>query len=638
MKDALEILKQYWGYDSFRPGQTEIIEAVMEGNDVLALLPTGGGKSICFQVPALATDGLCLVITPLIALMKDQVENLLQRGINADFIHSGLTSYEVEKVLQRAARGDIRFLYLSPERISTRMMDEYLLDLDVSLIAIDEAHCISQWGYDFRPAYLKIAELREELPDVPVIALSASATLEVQHDICEKLAFRKNQKRFQQSFHRPNIKYIVEQPASKSARLIQWLEKSKNSTAIVYAKTRKETMQTAELLKQHGFSADHYHAGLSSDERAEKQQHWIENRTRIMVCTNAFGMGIDKPDVRMVIHAGMPESLENYYQEAGRAGRDGKESTAILLIAPHEEENLYKLNALRYPEPEELKKVYLNLMDHLQIAAGSGEGQRHNFDIHAFSDSFQWNPLQASYFIQALTQEGLIFLTEKDTRPSRVEFITDKETLRDYGEQNVDMDKIIKGLLRTYEGIFDYPTSIYETHIAKFLSTPIGKIRAQLVDLHRSRIIRYEIAPEKPQLLLLMNRMYRDDLRFNLTALKARKQRHLERIKSMIGFVNNHDECRSVMIGKYFNDLEIKSCGICDVCEKNRSESKIDLQVLKEKMVDYLKDWADFDNIVTHFGMQYESEIKMTCRFLIENGIIIEDEWGKLKVKKKGPR
>jgi ATP-dependent DNA helicase RecQ len=638
MKDALEILKQYWGYDSFRPGQTEIIEAVMEGNDVLALLPTGGGKSICFQVPALATDGLCLVITPLIALMKDQVENLLQRGINADFIHSGLTSYEVEKVLQRAARGDIHFLYLSPERISTRMMDEYLLDLDVSLIAIDEAHCISQWGYDFRPAYLKIAELREELPDVPVIALSASATLEVQHDICEKLAFRKNQKRFQQSFHRPNIKYIVEQPASKSARLIQWLEKSKNSTAIVYAKTRKETMQTAELLKQHGFSADHYHAGLSSDERAEKQQHWIENRTRIMVCTNAFGMGIDKPDVRMVIHAGMPESLENYYQEAGRAGRDGKESNAILLIAPHEEENLYKLNALRYPEPEELKKVYLNLMDHLQIAAGSGEGQRHNFDIHSFSESFQWNSLQASYFIQALAQEGLIFLTEKDTRPSRVEFITDKETLRDYGEQNVDMDKIIKGLLRTYEGIFDYPTSIYETHIAKFLSTPIGKIRAQLVDLHRSRIIRYEIAPEKPQLLLLMNRMYRDDLRFNLAALKARKQRHLERIKSMIGFVNNHDECRSVMIGKYFNDLEIKSCGICDVCEKNRSESKIDLQVLKEKMVDYLKDWADFDNIVTHFGMQYESEIKMTCRFLIENGIIIEDEWGKLKVKKKGPR
>jgi ATP-dependent DNA helicase RecQ len=638
MKEAQEILKRFWGHDSFRPGQTEIIEAVLQGNDVLALLPTGGGKSICFQIPALLLDGVCLIITPLIALMKDQVENLNLKGLSADFIHSGLTTHEVEKVLQRAVRGDIQFLYLSPERISTRMMEEYLPDIDVSLIAVDEAHCISQWGYDFRPSYLKIAALRDELPSVPVIALSASATLEVQQDICDKLNFKKNQKRFQQSFHRPNIKYIVEQPASKQTRLVQWLENHKNNTAIVYAKTRKETMQTAALLKQHGFSADFYHAGLSSDERAEKQQQWIDNQTLVMVCTNAFGMGIDKPDVRLVIHAGIPESLENYYQEAGRAGRDGLESTAVLLFANHEEENLYRMNALRYPEPEELKKIYLDLMDHLQIAAGSGEGHRYNFDISFFSESFGWNPLQASYFIQALTQEGLIYLTEKDTRPSKVEFLSDIETLREFGKYNLEKDKLIKGLLRTYEGIFDYPSSIYETQLAKLLSTPIGKIRSELSDLHRNRIIRYEPAPEKPQMLLLMNRMYRDDLRFNIPALKARKQKHLERIKAITDFVKNQTECRSVFIGKYFNDSQIKNCGKCDVCTEKKSKAKINTDVLQLQIMKLLDDWIIFEDLVASIGQEYRAEILTICRLLIQNGAVEEDDWGKLKTKKKGPR
>lgn len=637
MVDALQILKQYWGHESFRPGQTEIIEAVSEGNDVLALLPTGGGKSICFQIPAIQLEGMCLVITPLIALMKDQVENLNQKGLTADFIHSGLSSHEVESIFQRAAQGDIRFLYLSPERINTRMMEEYLPDLDVTLIAVDEAHCISQWGYDFRPAYLKIAELRKDLPSIPVIALSASATLEVQQDICEKLNFGKRQKRFQQSFHRPNIRYTVEKPASKQARLIQWLEKAKDKTAIVYAKTRKETMQTASLLQQHGFSADFYHAGLSSDERAEKQQQWIENKTRVMVCTNAFGMGIDKPDVRLVIHTGMPESLENYYQEAGRAGRDGLDSNAVLLFADHEEENLYRLNALRYPEPEELKKIYLDLMNHLQIAAGSGEGQRYDFDIHYFSESFNWNPLQASYFLQALSQEGLIFLTEKDSRPSKVEFLSDKETLREYGKTYPEKEIIIKGLLRAYEGIFDYSTSIYETHLAKLLSTPIGKIRTGLLELHQNRIIRYEPAPEKPQVLLLMNRMYRDDLRFNLQALKARKQKHMERISSMIGFVRNESVCRSVYIGRYFNDTGIVDCGKCDVCESKMKKTKIDPVILQKAVLEKLTEWIDFESLVSSVAINDRDAILTICRILLENGTIQENEWGKLKIK-KGPR
>ncbi|MBV9989051.1 MAG: ATP-dependent DNA helicase RecQ, partial [Chitinophagaceae bacterium] len=376
------ILKKYWGYDEFRPLQEDIIESVLAGRDTLALLPTGGGKSICFQVPALIKEGLCLVISPLIALMQDQVDNLLARNIPAAVIHSGLSYFEVKKILQSGTQGDYRFLYLSPERLETKLFKEYLPALSVDLVVVDEAHCISQWGYDFRPPYLRIAALREELPDTTLIALTASATPAVQEDIMQKLLFRQPNI-FRQSFERPNISYSVFSVDSKINKLIDILNKVPGSS-IVYCGSRKQTKELAQLLGLHSIAADFYHAGLPQELRNSKQQSWIANKTRVIVCTNAFGMGIDKPDVRTVIHFDAPDCLENYYQEAGRAGRDGKKSFAVLLYQHADKEALENLPARRFPPIAEIKKIYQSLADYLQVPVGSGEGQYYDFDLLNF--------------------------------------------------------------------------------------------------------------------------------------------------------------------------------------------------------------------------------------------------------------
>ena len=411
MEDIHQILKQYWGYDSFRPLQEDIVRGVLEGKDVLALLPTGGGKSICFQVPAIAKDGLCLVISPLIALMKDQVENLKAKGILALSIYSGMSFLEVKKTLQNAAYGNYKFLYVSPERLETNLFLEYLPVMNINLIAVDEAHCISQWGYDFRPPYLRVAGIREHLHNVPVLALTASATLKVQDDICEKLFFGKGQQRFQQSFERPNLSYSVFNIASKQNKLLEILQNVKGS-AIVYCKSRKHTKDIADLLTLHHINASYYHAGLSNDERNKRQESWINNTCRVMACTNAFGMGIDKPDVRVVVHYGVPDCLENYYQEAGRAGRDSKKAYAVLLYNNKELEDLRAQADIRYPDKETIKKVYTDIMNYLQIAAGSGEGMSFDFDIAAFTSNFKVDMLMALYAIKALEQEEIISFNE----------------------------------------------------------------------------------------------------------------------------------------------------------------------------------------------------------------------------------
>src|SRR6185312_5437043 len=431
MTNAVAILIKYWGYDAFRPLQQEIIDSVLSGNDTLAIMPTGGGKSMCFQVPTMSKEGLCLVVSPLIALMKDQVLNLKNKGIPALSIYSGMSFTEVEKTLKNAAYGNFKFLYVSPERLETELFLEYVSIIKINLIAVDEAHCISQWGYDFRPPYLRIAALREYFPDVPVLALTASATLEVQKDICEKLLFKKNQQPFQQSFERANLSYSAFELSSKQNKLLTILKKVAGS-GIVYCKTRKRTKEIAEMLSLNGISADFYHAGLTNEERNKKQEDWINNKTRIIACTNAFGMGIDKPDVRTVVHYDVPDSLENYYQEAGRAGRDGKKSYAVLLYNSFELEDLKKQLDKKFPSNETIKKIYGDLCNFLQLPAGSGESNNYDFDINAFVKNFKLDAFVVNSVLKILEQEQLITYSEQFFQSPTVVFTIDKKGLNEF--------------------------------------------------------------------------------------------------------------------------------------------------------------------------------------------------------------
>lgn len=589
MNPAHEILKQYWGHSAFRPLQEEIIQSILQRKDTLALLPTGGGKSICFQVPAMMMDGVCIVISPLIALIKDQVEGLRKKGINALSVHAGMNFHEVKTTLQNAAFGNYKFLYLSPERLQTALFLEFLPAIKPALIAVDEAHCISQWGYDFRPAYLNISGLREKLPGIPVIALTASATLEVQNDICEKLNFKKGSNKFQQSFERPNLSYSVFQPVSKPTKLLEIL-KNVPGSAIVYCKSRKQTQQVSELLKMHGIASDFYHAGLDADVRNERQEKWIKNSVRVIVCTNAFGMGIDKPDVRAVVHYDIPDCLENYYQEAGRAGRDGKKSYAVLLYTMQEITNLYEMVDARFPDEEAIKTGYINLMNHLQVAAGGGEGESYSFDISHFASCFQMKVHEAAYLVQALAKDKLFSYNEMVFTPSTIEFTLDKNSLADFEKMNPALEPIIKALLRTYEGIFDFPTAINESKLASFVKKPLPVVKKELLMLHAYSVINYKPKTENPQLFLLQNRMYADDFKFNFKDHLARKEYYKKRIVAMVHYVTESVSCRSRMIAGYFNDDNVKNCGICDNClnAKKKPVTAEEMQRLSDELLSRL--------------------------------------------------
>jgi ATP-dependent DNA helicase RecQ len=587
MSSPITILQQYWGYQNFRPKQEEIIHSVLASNDTLALLPTGGGKSLCYQVPALMKDGLCLVVTPLIALMKDQVANLTKKNIPALALHSGQTFYEVKKILQNAVHGNFKFLYVSPERLQGRLFNEYLPALNLNLIAVDEAHCISQWGYDFRPSYLKIAALRD-LTSAPMLAVTASATPVVLNDIKEKLQL-KNAAVFRQSFERSNLSYSVFHTDSKINKAIEVL-KNVAGSSIVYCKSRKLTKEIAELLNLRQLNADFYHAGLKHEERFIKQEAWLSGNTRIMVCTNAFGMGIDKPDVRTVIHYDAPDCVESYYQEAGRAGRDEKKAYAVLLYNTEDEHALKNLPQLRFPSIKEIKKIYQALADYLQIPVGTGEGNYYDFDLNEFIKNFKLDVFTVMNTLKALEQESYLSFNEIIFLPSQVCFTAPKELLLDFEQTHPQLEPVMKCLLRTYEGIYDNKVSVNEKQVSRLTGKTPAQLRQELWVLHTLGIIEYHPQKETPQLYFVTNRAPAEYLNINYERYRQRKNDYAKRVETMLHYLKAENICRSRYIGNYFGDDAMVNCGVCDVCLKKRSIplSEKEFTAIKQRIVNTL--------------------------------------------------
>jgi ATP-dependent DNA helicase RecQ len=587
MHSSHEILQQYWGYSSFRGEQENIIAAVLQKKDALALLPTGGGKSICFQVPALMTEGLCIVISPLIALMKDQVENLRKRDIPALALHSGMSFFEVKQTLQLAAYGDHKFLYLSPERLQTKLFKEFLPALNISLVAVDEAHCISQWGYDFRPSYLKIAELRKELPGIPLLALTASATSKVQDDIVEKLMLNDHTV-FRQSFERAGLSYSSFKVDSKINKATDVL-KNIHGSSIIYCRNRRQTQNVAGLLKLQRFSASHYHAGLTQEERSRKQEEWIQGKIRVIVCTNAFGMGIDKPDVRTVIHYDLPDCLESYYQEAGRAGRDGNKSYAVAVWQQQDIEDLKLLPEIKFPPIAEIKKVYQSIADYLDIPVGVGEGNYYDFDLLEFSKNFKYDVHLVINVLKALESEGHLSFNENIFLPSQVNFTAPKELLEDFENAHPDLEPVIKCLLRTYEGIYDNRVSVNEQNIAKLSKRTPEAVKDQLKQLRAFGIIEYLPQKETPQVYFLLNRAPAQHLHINNDAYLEKKKQYARRVQAMLDYLELKS-CRSQYIAAYFGEENPGKCGVCDNCINERATSltEDEFRIIEEKIFQYI--------------------------------------------------
>lgn len=622
MTTPLSILQQYWHHDHFRPMQEEIIQSVLDGKDTLALLPTGGGKSICFQVPALLKEGLCLVISPLIALMQDQTEALLSKGISAVVIHSGLSFYEVKKILQETTGGDTKFLYLSPERLETNLFKEYLPALPVSLLVVDEAHCISQWGYDFRPPYLRISQIREELPGVPVMALTASATPVVQEDIVQKLAFT-NPQVFRQPFERPNVSYSSFCVDSKVNKLTEILHKVPGSS-IVYCGSRKQTKELAYLLNLQQIPAAYYHAGLTQQERTYRQQAWINNQIRVMVCTNAFGMGIDKAEVRTVLHFDIPDCLENYYQEAGRAGRDGKKSYAVLIYQKENLENLKVLPDKRFPPIPVIKKIYQSLADFLQIPVGIGEGQYFDFDLLAFVKNFKLDSLLAINTLKVLEQEGHITFSENIFLPSQVNFTTSREILNQFEISHPKTEALIKCLLRTYEGIIDNRVSVYEKQLARLCRLTIEEVKAQLQQLQSFGIIEYLPQKDTPQIHFLLNRASAKYLQINRNAYLQRKKQYEERVLNMIRYIGLTDTCRSRYMADYFGDKKLKDCGVCDNClvRKRKALSTEEFSLIETRLMQIIISAMPVTDVLEQLKKYSKEKVWTVLEFLQSEDII----------------
>ena len=576
------ILKQYWGYDRFRGIQEDIIDSISKNKDTLGLMPTGGGKSITFQVPALAKEGMCLVITPLIALMKDQVQNLKKRGIKALAIYSGMSRQDIIITLENCIFGNYKFLYISPERLDTEIFRTKLRKMHISMITVDESHCISQWGYDFRPAYLKIAEIRELLPDVPVLALTATATPEVVKDIQARLHFRRENV-FRMSFERSNLAYIVRKTDNKTGELLHIL-RSMPGSAIVYVRNRRRTKEITELLNNEDITADFYHAGLDDATKDIRQHRWQSGESRVMVATNAFGMGIDKPDVRIVIHMDLPDSIEAYFQEAGRAGRDGQKAYAVILYAKSDKTTLHKRIPDTFPEKEYIRDVYEHLQYYYQMAMGDGLDCVREFNIEDFCRKFKYFPVPVDSALRILTQAGYLEYTAEQDSTSRILFTIRRDELYRLREMGEDMDRLIQAVLRSYTGVFTDYTYINEDSLAIRTGLTRRQIYEMLVHLAKLRIVSYIPHKKTPYIIYTRERVEAQRIHISPEVYEHRKARYETRINAMLDYVTNDTVCRSRMLLDYFGERNEHNCGQCDTCISLRSKSKVSEQPDRETL------------------------------------------------------
>jgi len=633
MQKFLSILKQYWGYDAFRPLQADIIQSIASGKDTLGLMPTGGGKSLTFQVPAMAMEGVCIVVTPLIALMKDQVENLKKRDIRAAAIYSGMTNNEIMLVLDNCVFEAYKFLYVSPERLATALFLEKMSQTRVCMIAVDESHCISQWGYDFRPSYLRIADIRELLPEVPVLALTATATPEVVDDIQEKLHFRQKNL-FQKSFSRSNLAYVVRTTENKDEYLLKILN-TVPGTSVVYVRNRKKTKDVADFLVQNGIAAEHFHAGLKNETKDERQRRWKNDDTRVIVSTNAFGMGIDKAEVRTVVHLDLPDSLEAYFQEAGRAGRDEKKAFAVLLYNNGDAVKMRKRVSDSFPGKEMVVKIYDSLCNYYQIGVGSGLERVFAFDITDFCIRYKLPILIAHNSLKLLQQAGYIELTDEQESSSRLLFTVDRDNLYKL-RQTPDQDKLIHILLRSYTGLFTDPAYISEELMAKRLEWSRDRVYNELVALSKERIVDYIPRKKTPFITFTIERQATERIVLSKEAYDDRRERYIARAKSVLDYAKEENVCRSQVLLSYFGEKNTKPCGQCDICLKNK-ENELSPELfekIKRLVLEVLQNEPLPANSLLRKLPFKEPQSIQVIRFMIDNGAIFENELMQLEVEK----